>query len=243
MSNWADPYLSDLGVEDADITDHDAFTGGFPHATFDRLRREDPVSWWEESDGSGFWAVAGYDDTLTVSRDVAVFSSARGIRLEEMADDELAARRTLMEFDPPDHTRLRRLVNRGFTRRTVEGFETAIRALAVEVIDRALEADEFDFVTEIAQELPMRMLGRLLGTSDEDGHRLVELGDALLGNTDPDFTDHPVGLTDTEEYRLLPFRSPASAELFEYAAKQAAIRRAEEHDDVISPTAGPDARR
>lgn len=239
MTTWVEPYLADLGASDADLTDHEAFTSVVPHATFRRLRQEDPVSWWDEDDGSGFWAVTRYEDALTVSRDVALFSSAFGIRLEEMTADEIEARRTLMELDPPDHTRLRRLVNRGFTRRTVETFEAAIRALAVEVVERALADDEFDFVTEVAQELPMRMLGRLLGTSDEDGHRLVELGDALLGNTDPDFTDHPVGLSDTDEYRLLPFRSPASLELFEYAASQAAIRRREAHDDVIAQLLAP----
>ena len=239
MTTWAEPYLADLGAADADLTDHDAFTSVVPHATFQRLRREDPVSWWDEPDGAGFWAVMGYNDALTVSRNVEVYSSVRGIRLEEMADDELAARSTMLEFDPPQHTRLRRLVNRGFTRRTVETYEGAIRSIAIEVVERALEADRFDFVTQIAQELPMRMLGRLLGTSDADGHRLVELGDALLGNTDPDFTDHPVGLSDTEEFRLLPFRSPASIELFEYAAAQAAIRRKEESNDVIAQLLAP----
>jgi cytochrome P450 len=236
---WVEPYLDNLGPDDADLTDHDAFTTAVPHATLARLRREDPVSWWDEAGGTGFWAVTRYADCLAVSRNVEVFSSARGIRLEDMADDELAARRTLMEYDPPDHTRLRRLVNRGFTRRTVEGFEGAIRQLAEEVVDAALVNDRFDFVSEIAQELPMRMLGRLLGTSDADGHRLVELGDALLGNTDPDFTEHPVGLTDTDAFRLLPFRSPASLELFDYAEGQAELRRSQPTNDVITQLLAP----
>jgi cytochrome P450 len=243
-ATWVEPYLRDLGAADADLSDHDAFTTVVPHATLARLRREDPVSWWDETDGSGYWAVTRYAEAIAVSRNVELFSSARGIRLEEMADDELAARRTLMELDPPEHTRLRRLVNRGFTRRTVEAFETAIRQLAEEVVDRALTRDRFDFVTEIAQELPMRMLGRLLGTSDHDGYRLVELGDALLGNTDPDFTDHPVGLTDTDAFRLLPFRSPASAELFHYAqlqaeARRVAVDRGVPGEDVISQLLAP----
>lgn len=220
--------VPDSGHDDghADLADPDTFTAGVPHATLARLRRDDPVAWCPEPDGAGFWAVTRYADCLTVSHDVARFSSARGIRLEEMADDELAARRTLMELDPPDHTRLRRLVSRGFTRRSIEAHEPAIRALAAEVVERALAADRFDFVAAVARELPMRMLGRLLGTDDADGHRLVELGDALIGNTDPDFTDHPVGLTDTDPYRLLPFRSPASAELFAYAEGLVADRRA-----------------
>ena len=235
---WVEPYLSDLGAADADLTDHDSFTAVVPHATFQRLRAEDPVSWCDQEDGSGFWSVTRYRDALTVSRDVERFSSAQGIHMDEMAPDEIAVRRSIIETDPPDHTRLRRLVSRGFTRRTVEGFEEPIRKLAVDVVEKALERNEFDFVTDIAKELPMRMLGQLLGIRD-DGRRLVELGDALLSNTDPDFTDHPVGLTDTEEYRLLPFRSPAALELFEYADVEAELRRQEDRDDVIAQLLAP----
>ncbi len=85
----------------------------------------------------------------------------------------------------------------------------------------------------------MRMLGRLLGTSDDDGHKLVAWGDALLGNTDPEFTDHPVDLTDTEQFRMVPFRSPASIQIFSYAREQAAARRANPGDDVISQLLAP----
>ena len=106
---------------------------------------------------------------------------------------------------------------------------------AVAVIDRALAlGPRIDFVEEIAKQLPMRMLGALLGVPESDGPWLVEKGDALLGNTDPDFTTHPVGLVDTDEFRLMPFRSPAGFELFRYAQEQAAMRRAAPTDDVIS---------
>ncbi len=236
---FVDPYLTDLGPDDADVTSHDTYVDGVPYATFDRLRSEDPVNWTEESDGSGFWSILRYDDALAVSRDVGTFTSSKGIRLEEMDEEETAARRTMMELDPPEHTRYRRLVSKGFTRRTVETYEDAIRALAVEVVERALENDTFDFVHDVAEELPMRMLGRLLGTSDEDGRELVAWGDALLGNTDPDFTDFPVDLTDTDEFRMVPFRSPASIEIFRYAQRQAEDRRACPGHDVISQLLEP----
>ncbi|MEL6151702.1 MAG: cytochrome P450, partial [Chloroflexota bacterium] len=74
----------------------------------------------------------------------------------------------------------------------------------------------------------------LLGVPDEDGPWLVEMGDALIGNTDPEFTDVPVGLVDTDEYRLMPFRSPHSFKLFEYAAAQATDRRANPKSDLIT---------
>jgi cytochrome P450 len=238
-ATFVDDYLADLGPDDADITSHDTYTNGVPHATFARLRRDDPVHWTPEADGSGFWSITKYDHALHVSRDVETFTSAQGIRLEEMDAEENAARKTMMEMDPPEHTRYRRLVNKGFTRRTVESFEQPIRSLAAEVIERALQNDEFDFVHDIAEELPMRMLGKLLGTSDEHGRKLVTWGDALLGNTDPDFTDYPVDLVDTDEFRMVPFRSPAAIEIFQFAQEQAEKRRGCPHDDIIGQLLEP----
>ncbi len=240
MANYVDNYLADLGPDDADITSHDTYIDGVPHATFARLRREDPVHWTDEADGSGFWSILRYDDALAVSRDVETFTSSKGIRLEEMDEEESAARRTLMELDPPDHTRYRRLVSKGFTRRRVESYEDTIRELAAEVIDEALNETEFDFVKVVAEELPMRMLGRMLGTSDDEGHQLVAWGDALLGNTDPEFTDFPVDLTDTEQFRMVPFRSPASIQIFQWAQVQAEKRRENPTDDLISQLLEPD---
>lgn len=229
----------DLGDANADITSHDTFVQGVPHATFARLRREDPVSWWDERDGAGFWAVTKYRDIVEVSRDVATYTSERGIRLEEMDPEETAARTTMMETDPPEHTRLRRLVNRGFTRRAVQEYEDSIRELAAGVVEDAVAKGEFDFVAAVARQLPMRMLGRLLGIPDTDGEGLVELGDQMIANTDPEFTEHVVDLVDTEEFRLLPFRSPAALELFRYAQGKAEERRAHPGDDIITRLLAP----
>lgn len=230
---------SDRDDGHTDITDHDAWVSGAPLRTFARLRSEDPVSWWDEPDGAGYWAVSRYQDILNVSRDVETYTSSMGIRLEDMSPDETAARRTMMEMDPPDHTRLRRLVTKVFTRRMVEEYEEQIRSLAVRVVETALERDRFDFVEDVAKQLPMLMLGTLMGTPETDGPRLVELGDALLGNTDPEFTEHVVDQMDTDEYRMVPFRSPAAFELFDYAGEQANMRRAEPTDDVISRLLAP----
>jgi cytochrome P450 len=222
-----------------DLTDPDVHTAGVPHATFQRLRDEDPIAWCEERDGSGFWAVTRYHDIVELNRDFKTFTSQRGIRLEEMDEEETEARRTMMETDPPEHTRLRRLVQGGFTRRMVRSYEAAIQELAREVLDEALPKGQFDFVTDVARQLPMRMLGRLLGAPEEDDDRLVGLGDSMIGNTDPEFTEHVVDRDDTAEFRLLPFRSPAGIELFEYAQRLADDRRANPKDDVVTKLLAP----
>lgn len=228
-----------VGDRWADIVDPDVYRGGVPHATFERLRRTDPVSWWEEADGNGFWAIVRYRDIVAVNRDFKSFTSRRGIRLEEMDEEESEARRTMMELDPPDHTKLRRLVQGGFTRRTVATYENAIRLLAQATLDEALPKGRFDFVTDVARQLPMRMLGRMLGAPEQDYDWLVSRGDAMIGNTDPEFTEHVVGVNDTEEYRLLPFRSPAATELFDFAQRMADDRRANPRDDVVSQMLTP----
>jgi cytochrome P450 len=224
-----------------DIVDHDTYVHGVPHETFRRLRDTDPVSWWPEHDtGAGFWAVTRYEDVLRVSRDHETFTSEQGIRLEEMADDEAAARRTMMELDPPEHTRLRRVVNRGFTRKTVATYEQAFRELTRLRLDRVLGgSDEFDFVEEIARELPIRLLCSLLGVPDSDADKLVEWGDGMIANTDPEYTQHVVDQVDTDEFRLLPFRSPAALEVFRYAAEAATARRTNPRDDIITKLLQP----
>jgi cytochrome P450 len=222
-----------------DLTDPDVHTAGVPHATFQRMRDEDPIAWCEERDASGFWSVTRYQDIVELNRDFKTFTSEQGIRLEEMDEEETEARRTMMETDPPAHTRLRRLVQGGFTRRMVRSYEEAIRILAREVLDEALPQRRFDVVTDVARQLPMRMLGRLLGAPESDDDYLVDRGDAMIGNTDPEFTEHVVDRTDTEEFRLLPFRSPAGIELFEYGQKLADDRRANPKDDVVTKLLAP----
>jgi cytochrome P450 len=219
----------------ADITSHDTYVEGVPHDTFAYLRANDPVHWTEESDGGrGFWSLTKYDDVLFASSNAEIFSSRLGIRLEDMDPEETEARRTMMEMDSPEHTRLRRLVSRPFAPKSINGYEEAVRDLAAQVLDKQRVNTEFDFVATVARELPMRMLGRLLGLPDDDLEWLVQRGDALIGNTDPDFTDYVVDKVDTSDYRLLPFRSPVALELFEYASQALAQRRIEPTHDVLS---------
>jgi len=234
----------DRGEIEADLTSHDTFVGSVPHAAFARMRRDEPVAWVGERDGPGFWALTKHADVAAVSRDHRRFTAARGIRIEQMSPDELEARRTMMEFDPPEHARLRRLVQPGFTPKVVATYERAFRLLAGHVLDRVLPLREFDFVTEIARELPIRLLCRLLGVPESDAGRLVAWGDQMISNADPEYTPVVVDQTDTEEYRLLPFRSPAALEVFRYAEEMALERRRHPADDIITAllSAEPDGR-
>jgi cytochrome P450 len=203
----------------ADLSDHDSFVEGAPHHTFKRLRDTDPMAWCPWSGGKGFWSVTRHADILALNRNHALLSSAQGIRMEDQTREEYLARRTFQETDPPEHTRTRLLVAKAFSKPMMALYEDQIRALCVAILDQALALGEFDAVQHIARELPMRMLGRIAGLPQEDLDWLVDKGDALMANTDSDFTRHVVDKIDTEAYRFMPFRSPAGADLYDYAAK------------------------
>ena len=200
------------------IADHDSYTDGVPHASFARLRAEDPVHWTTPTDGMrSFWSVTRQADILEANGKPEIFSSAQGIRIEDQSHEEYLARRTFQETDPPEHRVTRKLVNPAFSRPAIAQYEEMIRALAGDIVDAAFAKGTFDAVDMIAKQLPMMMLGRILGLPDSDLDWLVEKGDALIGNTDPDFTDHVVDKMDSDAYRLMPFRSPAGIDLYDYA--------------------------
>jgi len=201
----------------ADLTSHDTFEAGAPHNTFARLRREDPLHWTEYKDGQDFWSVTRHEDIAAMNKNTAVFSSARGIRMEDQSYEEYLARRTFQETDPPEHTQTRMLLMRAFSRTVMAQYEEDIRQLCDEILDAALEKGTFDATREIARQLPMRMLGRVMGLPEDDLPWLVEKGDALIANTDPDFTSHVLDKMETDEFRMMPFNSPAGAELYAYA--------------------------
>ena len=210
----------------ADLSSHDAFVDGPPHNTFARLRREDPLHWCDWDGGKGFWAVTRHADITAMNGNAAVFSSAQGIRMEDQSYEEYLARRTFQETDAPEHMKTRIKVAKAFSKTVIAQFENDIRELCDEILDQALPLGTFDATKEIARQLPMRMLGRIIGTPDEDLPWLVEKGDALIANTDPDFTDHVLDKMDTDEFRMMPFNSPAGAELYEYAKELMAKKAA-----------------
>lgn len=210
----------------ADLTSHDSFTNGPPFNTFAHLRAHDPVHWTDYPQGQGFWSITRMADILEMNRNTQVFSSARGIRIEDQTYEEYLARRTFQETDPPDHSQTRMKVAKAFSKPVIAEFETDIRQLCDEILDDALQHGTFDATKEIARQLPMRMLGRILGTPEADLPWLVEKGDALIANTDPDFTDHVLDRMTTDEFRMMPFNSPAGAELYHYAKELMAHKNA-----------------
>ncbi len=217
------------------LFNHDSFASGVPYKTFARMRDDDPVAWTDgDADTKGFWSLTRHADIALANKEAQIFSSAQGIRLEDQSYEEYLARRTFQETDAPEHSGTRRKLNAAFAKPVMAAFEPLIRELASDIIDKALQSDAFDAVDAIAKPLPMLMLGRILGVPDEDLNWLVEKGDALIGNSDPDFTDHVVDQMDTSAYRMMPFRSPAGAELYDYAQDLLSNRRSLAESGILA---------
>jgi len=221
---------------DADLSDNDLFTGGAPWATFDALRREDPCHWNPEAaPNHGFWSVTRHADIVNVTRDEETFSSEVGaVNLEELDADQLQIRKSMLETDGARHFALRRLLQRDFSARSLVDFEPFLRGLTATTLDAALPKREFDFVKEVSADFPIRVLARLLGVPDADTPQLINWGNRMVGNTDPDETDVLLDSPESEQYRNLPFRSPAALEVFQYGEDLARERRGGDGDDLVS---------
>ncbi|HEU0194428.1 MAG TPA: cytochrome P450 [Gaiellales bacterium] len=215
--------------------ENDAFADEVPYAMFDWLRQNDPVRWYDWPHGKGYWAVTRHEDLVAVHKDTRTFSSETGATaLEDLAPDALEARKSMLDTDPPRHTRLRGLVNREFTPRAVAAYENLLRELTRVILDEALPMGEFDFIEQVAAPLPIQVLCRILGVPPEDNGLLIEWGDRMIASTDPALSDMSYEHPDSDAYRLLPFRSPAAVELWRYGHGIAEERRAAARDDIVS---------
>ena len=216
-----------------DLSDHDAFLDHVPHDWFTTLRNEDPVHWNDERDGAGFWAVTRYEDIRFVHRNPEIYSSETGgTSLEDLEPEYIEARKSMIDMDPPRHDELRGMLARRFTPRSVLVWEEKVRAVTQEVLDLALEKEEFDFVHEVSSEIPMQVFAEILGVPHEERRVVIDLGDRLLGNQDPEFATG-----DDDAHKHLPFSSPVALEMFEFGRRLAASRRSEPRDDIVTQLA------
>lgn len=226
-------------LEKIDLADHDLFVDRVPYEAFATLRREDPVHWNPEAAGTGFWAVTRYDDIREVHRQPELFSSELGgTSLEDLEPEHVESRKSMIDMDPPRHDVLRGLINRRFTPRAVQVWNEQVRRVTNEVIDAAFaQGPEFDFVREISSEVPMQVFAEILGVPQSERREIIEIGDRLLGNADPEFASD---VPDDDSHRHLPFSSPAALEMFAFGRRLADARRADPRDDIITQLVAAD---
>ncbi|MFM9037556.1 MAG: cytochrome P450 [Actinomycetota bacterium] len=214
-----------LSFENLDVISNDAYRNGPPHEIFAELRREAPIARHrgiEPGYPASFWALTRHADIVEVSRKFHVYSSAKKGSLMNQDRPDLEAARLMIDLDPPDHTRLKSLVNRGFTPKAMRMLEAHFRDVAVSLIEEALEAGEIDFVDKVSAELPLIAIAELVGIPVEDRRKVFDWSNTMIGSTDPDFNADP--------------NAPmiASMELYAYSNELALQRKAEPKDDIIT---------
>jgi cytochrome P450 len=216
-----------------DFTDLDNFANGFPHDLFAIHRREAPVYWHEPTehtpDGEGFWSVASYAETLTVLKDPATFSSVTGGMRPfggTLLQDLAIAGQVLNMMDDPRHSQIRRLVSSGLTPRMIRLVEDDLRARTRRLLDAVLPGEPFDFLVDIATELPMQMICILLGVPESERHWLFEA-------IEPQFD---FGGSRKAALSQLSVEE-AGSRMYSYGQELIASKRAEPTDDMLSVVA------
>jgi cytochrome P450 len=212
-----------MQLSDIDLVNPDTYVAGVPHEMFTFLRREAPVFWHEDELG-GFWALTKHEDVVHANRDAKTFSSYARSALYNVETQEAIdnVRLMMLNLDPPDHTKLRSIVNRGFTPRRIRELQQKLVERSTGIVDSIAEKGECDFVTEVACELPLQAIADLIGIPQEDRHKVFDWSNRLIGFDDPEFGN-------TEEDAQM-----AAMELYAYAQELADDRRKNPRDDIVT---------
>ena len=187
--------MTGVSAKDVDLSDPDFWAAPDEEreAAFAALRRERPVAFFEErpiegiGEGPGYWALTKYDDVWHVSRHPDVFSSANGVNIVDIPVELSEFLGSMIAMDAPRHSKLRALVQRGFTPRHIARIEEHIKEVATRIVDRVEDLGECDFVTDIAAQLPLQIICEMLGIPEEHHRFVFEQTNMLLGAGDPEY--------------------------------------------------------
>jgi cytochrome P450 len=183
-------------VDTLALVDPATYEDGPPYELLRRLRSIAPVAWIDEPAlhgqpaGPGFWLVLRHAEVERVLRDPATFSSWLGATQIRDAGDLEWVRRMMLNMDPPDHSRLRRLLSRSFTPRAVAALSESIETTAARLVDRMIRgaaSGSCDFAKDVAADLPLITLADVLGVPAEDRWLLFDWSNRVIGWQDPDY--------------------------------------------------------
>ncbi|MFF7751139.1 cytochrome P450 [Streptomyces sp. NPDC007971] len=224
-----------------DLTDPDLLHHRVPLPEFAELRRTEPVRWIAQPHGlagfadDGYWALTRHADVKYASTHPELFSSYLNTAIirfgERIQRDAIDAQRLiLLNMDPPEHTRVRQIVQRGFTPRSIRALEERLRSRAEAIVTAArAHAGPFDFVTEVACELPLQAIAELIGVPQEDRSKIFDWSNKMIAYDDPEYAI-------TEEVG-----AQSATEIIAYAMNMAAERKqCPAHDIVTTLVAAED---
>ena len=203
-----------------DFDDGEVFTGDF-HASYRWMRANEPLFLDNGGVSGPLYAATTRDLIMTCSADTDTFSNAGGIT-PQSAEDRIALP-MMIEMDPPDHIRRRKLVNSGFTPRSVREMSARVREVCDDILDGVCERGECDFVNDIAAHLPLIMIADMLGFPESDREELLELSDDLMK-----------GVSGTAPPEIMERAAMASMRFQGRLMEQVGSRRETALDDLLS---------
>jgi cytochrome P450 len=189
-----------------------------PHPVWKRLRDEAPVYYNERYD---FFTLSRFEDVDAAHRDPGLFSSAHGTVLEMMTNNLVSTEGMMIFLDPPDHTRLRRLVSKAFTPRRISELEGSVRQLCARLLDERRDDPSWDYVEQFGAIVPAVVIASLLGVPEADREEVRKTIDGMF-HQEPD-----VGMANDQAMM-------AGARLHEYIGGQLAERRTNPQDDMLT---------
>ncbi|MEV4128983.1 cytochrome P450 [Nocardia sp. NPDC049707] len=214
-----------------DFTDPDLLSTRLPIQEFAELRRTAPVWWCAQSgrasgfDDGGYWVISKLDHIKEISKNPEVFSSHENtaiIRFNEETTREqidMLGNMLMLNQDPPQHTKTRRIISKGFTPRAVESLRAALTERAARIVHEAKQTGRGDFVEQVACELPLQAIAELLGVPQHDRKKLFDWTNQMISYDDPEFDGN---------------HHTATAEVMGYAWNMAEERRTCPADDIVT---------
>ncbi|MQA07118.1 MAG: cytochrome P450 [Pseudonocardiaceae bacterium] len=222
--------------EGFDFTDPDLYAERLPVEEWAELRRTAPV-WWNQQrrgisgfDDEGYWVVTKHAEVKEVSRNSELYSNWENTAIirfnEDITRENIELQRfILLNIDPPQHTKLRGIVSRGFTPRAINNLRDALANRAERIVKTAMTEGSGDFVTDVACELPLQAIAELLGIPQDDRHKIFEWSNEMVAYDDP-------------EYEIDP--TAAAAELLGYSMNMADQRKGCPMNDIVTKLVSAD---
>jgi cytochrome P450 len=223
-----------MGAEPSDfniIHPDDYARYGYPHHVWTRLRREDPVHWWDRTEGLPFWAITKRADIIEISGQPERFLNGPRLTISHLAEEPQTGEfpPTLIQMDNPRHAIYRKLINRRFKPKALARIHADIEQIGREIVESLLAegaSGECDFVQKISAPLPIAVIAWLLGVPKSDWNQLFEWTNRTIGSGDAEYQQ--AGKTPQETARS------AMIELFTYFAKLIEEKKRKPGDDLIT---------
>jgi cholest-4-en-3-one 26-monooxygenase len=204
---------------------------GYPHEIWDWMRANDPVYWWENTEGAPFWAITKHADITTIGKLPEKFVSGPLLVQSHIPipKERMEFPATLIQLDPPKHGVYRRLISKRFTPRALQRFHHDIEEIGKDIVENLLEAGqegECDFVEAVSAPLPIAVIAWMLGLPKEDWNRLFDWTNRIIGAQDPAFQTQGKSSDETAQATMV--------ELFAYFTELAEEKRRNPADDLVT---------